>query len=244
MTFIKTKEIYKTSRLVSRLTGFVVAPNKAIVGLNAFRHESGIHQDGVLKERRTYEIIKPQDVGFMESGIVLGKHSGRHAFIDRLKSIGIKLSQKEIDRAFKKFKELADKKKTVYDDDLLAIVEEEIKIAPKIWRLVDFQINSGTNIIPQATIRLKSKGKIHTAQSSGDGPVDACYKAIEKIVGIKVKLQEYHIDSVTSGKDALGEVSVKMASGGKSIMARGASTDIIEASIKAYIEAINKIIIK
>ncbi|MBL7196521.1 MAG: 2-isopropylmalate synthase [Candidatus Omnitrophica bacterium] len=238
---IKTREIYKTSRLVSRLTGFVVAPNKAIVGLNAFRHESGIHQDGVLKERQTYEIIKPQDVGFMEPGIVLGKHSGRHAFSDKLKSLGIKLSQKEIDHAFLKFKELADKKKTVYDDDLYSIVEEEIKITPKVWQLLDFQVNCGTSVIPQATIKLKSKGKIHTGKSSGDGPVDACYKAIEKIVGIKARLLDYHIDSVTSGKDALGEVSVKMASRGKSVVGRGASTDIIEASVKAYIEAVNKI---
>lgn len=238
---IKTREIYKTSRLVSRLTGFVVAPNKAIVGLNAFRHESGIHQDGVLKQRQTYEIIKPQDVGFMETGIVLGKHSGRHAFSERLKSLGVKLSQKELNSAFNKFKALADKKKTVYDDDLFSIVEEEIKVIPKVWQLIDFQVNCGTGIIPLATIKLKSKSKIHTGKSRGDGPVDACYKAIEKIVGIKARLLYYHIDSVTSGKDALGEVSVKMASKGKSVVGRGASTDIIEASVKAYIEAINKI---
>ncbi|MFH1622030.1 MAG: 2-isopropylmalate synthase [Candidatus Omnitrophota bacterium] len=244
ITSIQTKEIYKTSKLVSRLTGFVVAPNKAIVGLNAFRHESGIHQDGVLKQRKTYEIIKPQDVGFMEPSIVLGKHSGRHAFSERLKSLGIKLNPKEIDHAFMKFKELADKKKTVYDDDLYLIIEEEIKITPKIWQLVDFEVNCGTNIMPQAIIRLKSKGKIHTGKSSGDGPVDACYKAIEKIVGIKVRLHDYHIDSVTSGKDALGEVTVKMASKNKSVVGRSASTDIIEASAKAYIEAVNKIVTK
>jgi 2-isopropylmalate synthase len=240
-TGINTKEIYKTSRLVSRLTGFVVAPNKAIVGLNAFRHESGIHQDGVLKERQTYEIIKPQDVGFMEPGIVLGKHSGRHAFSERLKSLGIKLSEKELENTFEKFKALADKKKTVYDEDLFSIVEEGIKIASGVWHLVDFIVNSGTGIIPQATIRLRSKGKVCCGKSSGDGPVDACYKAIEKITGIKAKLLDYHIDSVTSGKDALGEVSVKILSKGKSISGRAASTDIIEASVKAYIDAINKI---
>ncbi len=244
MSSIKTKEIYKTSRLVSRLTGFVVAPNKAIVGLNAFRHESGIHQDGVLKERETYEIIKPKDVGFMESNIVLGKHSGRHAFSDRLKSLGIKLNAKEIDHAFERFKELADKKKTVYDDDLYSIVEEEIKTIPKVWQLVGFQVNCGTNIAPKATIKLKSKGKTHEADSGGDGPIDACYKAIEKIVGIKARLQDYHIDSITSGKDALGEVSVKMVAKNKSVIGRGASTDIIEASVKAYIEAVNKIVVK
>jgi len=243
-TSINIKEIYKTSRLVSRLTGFVVAPNKAVVGLNAFRHESGIHQDGVLKEKLTYEIIKPQDVGFMEQGIVLGKHSGRHAFSDRLKSVGIKLSDKELESAFEKFKALADKKKMVYDEDLLSIVEEEIKVVPAIWRLVDFAVNSGTSIVPQAVIKLKSKGKIFTGKSSGDGPVDACYKAIEKIVGIKIKLLDYHIDSVTCGKDALGEVSVKITSKGKTATGRAASTDIIEASVKSYIDAINKIIVK
>ena len=241
MTAINTKEIYKTSRLVSRLTGFVVAPNKAIVGMNAFRHESGIHHDGVLKERLTYEIIKPQDVGFMESGIVLGKHSGRHAFSDRLKSLGIKLSEKELSSAFEKFKALADKKKTVYDEDLFTIVEEEIKIAPRVWHLVDFTANSGTSIAPQATIKLKSKGKIYTGKSGGDGPVDACYKAIEKITGIKARLLDYHVDSVTCGKDALGEVSVKVVSQGKTVSGRAASTDIIEASVKAYVDAINKI---
>lgn len=243
-TSIKTQEIYKTSRLVSKLTGFVVAPNKAIVGFNAFRHESGIHQDGVLKQRQTYEIIKPQDVGFSGSGIVLGKHSGRHAFAERLKSLGIKLSENELNSAFEKFKSLADKKKTIYDDDLLSIVEEEIKIIPQVWRLVDFQVSCGTDIAPQATIRLKSKAKIYTANSGGDGPIDACYKAIEKIVGIKARLIDYHIDSVTSGKDALGEVSVKILSAGKSVIGRAASTDIIEASIKAYIEAINKLIVR
>jgi len=242
-TSIKTQEIYRSSRLVSKLTGFVVAPNKAIVGLNAFRHESGIHQDGVLKERQTYEIIRPGDVGFTGTGIVLGKHSGRHAFAERLHSLGIKLNQKELNSAFEKFKSLADKKKTVYDDDLLSIVEEEIKIIPQVWRLVDFQVHSGTNIAPQAMIELKSKGKVYSGKSSGDGPVDACYKAIEKLVGIKIKLLDYHIDSVTSGKDALGEVSVKISSKGKSVVGRGASTDILEASVKAFLEAINKIIV-
>ncbi|MDD5005157.1 MAG: 2-isopropylmalate synthase [Candidatus Omnitrophica bacterium] len=241
---INTKELYKTSRLVSRLTGFVVAPNKAIVGLNAFRHESGIHQDGVLKEKQTYEIIKPQDVGFMESGIVLGKHSGRHAFSARLQSLGVKLPQNKLDNAFEKFKALADKKKTVYDEDLFSIVEEEIKVTPKVWQLIEFKVSSGTGMAPQAAIKLKSKGKIHTAISSGDGPVDACYKAIEKIIRIKAKLLDYHIDSVTSGKDALGEVNVKISAKNKSVIGRTASTDIIEASVKAYIEAINKIAAK
>ena len=243
-TTINTKQIYRTSRLVSKLTGFVVAPNKAIVGLNAFRHESGIHQDGVLKKRQTYEIISPEDVGFTGTGIVLGKHSGRHAFSDRLETLGIKLSQTELDKAFTKFKEIADKKKTVYDDDLFSIVEDQVKIIPQTWQLVEFVINSGTNIAPSATIALKSKGKIFKKESSGDGPIDACYKAIEKIVSTPIKLLDYHIDSVTQGKDALGQVSVKISSKGHSVMGRGSSTDIIEASVKAYIDAINKLIIK
>ena len=241
-TSINTRELYKSSRLVSKLTGFVVAPNKAIVGSNAFRHESGIHQDGVLKERQTYEIIKPQDVGFSGSGIVLGKHSGRHAFSDRLTSMGIKLSPKEIDRAFLKFKELADKKKTVYDNDLFSIVEEEIRVTPQVWQLLSFQVNCGTNVVPQATIELRSKGGKHSGASTGDGPIDACYKAIEKIVGIKARIMDYHIDSVTSGKDALGEVSIRLVSRGKSVIGRSASTDIIEASVKSYIDAVNKLV--
>ena len=241
-TDIKTQEIYKTSRLVSKLTGFVVAPNKAIVGLNAFRHESGIHQDGVLKKRQTYEIIRPEDVGFIGSGIVLGKHSGSHAFAERLKSLGIKLNQLQMERAFKRFKELADKKKTIYDEDILSIIEEEIKVTPKIWRLVNFQIHSGTNIIPTAEITLISKGKKYSAQSIGDGPVDACYKAIEKIFRMNIKLLEYHLEAVTSGKDALGKVSVRLRVKDKDAIGNGVSTDIIEASIKAYIDALNKII--
>jgi 2-isopropylmalate synthase len=223
------------------LTGFVVAPNKAIVGLNAFRHESGIHQDGVLKERKTYEIIKPQDVGFTGIGIVLGKHSGRHAFVERFKNLGIELSARQLDGAFKEFKLLADKKKTIYDDDLLSIVEDQIKIVPQVWRLISFQVNCGTDIAPQAKIELKSKGKIRRGCSTGDGPVDACYKAIEKVIGIKTRLLDYHIGAVTSGEDALGEVSVRIESRGRAVVGRSASTDIIEASVKAYLEAINKI---
>ena len=169
-TSIKTKEIYKSSRLVSKLTGLVVAPNKAIVGSNAFRHESGIHQDGVLKERKTYEIIKPQDVGYFGSNIVLGKHSGRHAFSERLASLGIKLSAKALDSAFVKFKELADKKKTVYDGDLFSIIEDEKQVVPQQWQLINFGVHCGTNVVPRASIELRSKGKVFAGSSSGDGP--------------------------------------------------------------------------
>ena len=240
-TSICTQEIYKTSRLVSKLTSFVVAPNKAIVGLNAFRHEAGIHQDGVIKKSETYEIISPKDVGFTGTGLVLGKHSGRHAFVKRLDEMGIKLSEKELDRAFEKFKELADKKKTIYEEDLVSLVEDEINKPTEIWRLDSIAYSSGTRATPNATVRLKYKGKILDVSSTGDGPVDACYRAIEKLTKITAKLLEYRIEAVTSGKDALGEVSVRVESDKKVATGRGSSTDIIEASAKAFLNAINKL---
>ncbi len=239
-TSINTKEIFKASRLVSKLTGFVVAPNKAIVGGNAFRHEAGIHQDGILKKRQTYEIIKPEDVGFTGEGLVLGKHSGRHAFAERLKSLGFKLNEAEILKAFERFKIVADKKKQVFDDDLIAIIDDELKTAQEIWQLEELTITSGTKITPSASIKIKSKSKSFTATSSGDGPVDACYKAIDKITKTKGELSDYSIQSVTKGKDALGEVSVKVRFKGKEFSGRGTSTDILEASAKAYINSINK----
>ena len=240
-TQIKTTSIYKVSRLVSKLTGFVVAPNKAIVGGNAFRHESGIHQDGVLKERSTYEIIKPEDVGFTGTGIVLGKHSGRHALSERLKDLGFVLSIEQLNTVNERFKALADKKKTIFDDDLISIVEDEIKLIKPVWKLESFLINSGTKIIPTAQVNLKYKNKILSAKSSGDGPVDACFKAVDKITGIKGELQDYRIEAVTKGKDALGEVSLKLKARGKVVTSRGSSTDIIDASVRAYINALNKI---
>lgn len=240
-TQIKTTQIYKTSRLISKLTGFVVAPNKAIVGGNAFRHEAGIHQDGILKERSTYEIIRPQDVGFYGVGLVLGKHSGRHAFSERLKALGFHLTKLQLDKSFVRFKQIADKKKNIFDDDLIAIVEDEIRIIRPTWQLDGFEVNSGTKITPNATVKLKRKGKIYVGSSTGDGPVDACFKAIDKITDIKVKLQDYRLEAVTSGKDALGEVNLKLDAKGKTASGRGSSTDIIEASVRAYIDAINKI---
>jgi 2-isopropylmalate synthase len=228
---------------VSKATGFVVPPNKAIVGANAFRHESGIHQDGILKERTTYEIMSAEDVGVPAAGgLVLGKHSGRHAFKDRLKSLGITLDETQLDRAFDRFKNLADKKKQVFDEDLVAIIDDETKSVHKTWELKSLMVTSGTNIAPNVEITLLSKGKTYKKQSSGDGPVDACYKAIESVTKRKAKLLEYGIQSVTQGKDALGEVTVKVAVDGKNVIGHGASTDIIEASAKAYINAINKVI--
>jgi 2-isopropylmalate synthase len=230
------------SRLVSKLTGMVVAPNKAIVGHNAFRHESGIHQDGVLKERSTYEIIMPEDVGFTGSGIVLGKHSGRHALAVRLKELGFSdLSPAQIETINERFKALADKKKNIFDDDLISIVEDEFKPVKALWLLDSFEIHSGSKRTPSAEVALKFKNKIESSRSTGDGPVDACFKAIDKITGIKGELQDYRIEAVTKGKDALGEVILKLKAKGKVVSARGASTDIIESSIRAYLNALNKI---
>jgi 2-isopropylmalate synthase len=240
-TRVNTAHIYKVSRLVSKLTGFAVSPNKAIVGGNAFRHESGIHQDGVLKERSTYEIIRPQDVGFVGTGIVLGKHSGRHALSERLKELGFKFSEPQLDKISTRFKVLADKKKNIFDHDLISIVENEVKTVKPVWSLVSFVINSGTKVIPTCEVSLKNKNKSLSARSCGDGPVDACFKAIDKVTGIKGELEDYRIEAVTQGKDALGEVILKLKAKGKVVTARGSSTDIIEASIRAYINALNKI---
>ncbi len=238
---IDTRHIYKTSRLVSKLTGFAVAPNKAIVGGNAFRHESGIHQDGILKERSTYEIIRPEDVGFTGTGLVLGKHSGRHALAERLEELGFKLDAAQLEKVGERFKMIADKKKNVFDDDLVAIVEDEVKVASPVWAFKDFVITSGTSVKPAATVTLVHKNKTVTGRSSGDGPVDACFKAIDKVTRIKVELQDYRIEAVTKGKDAIGEVILKLSAKGKVVTARGSSTDIIESSVRAYINALNKI---
>jgi 2-isopropylmalate synthase len=239
-TRINTKNIFKLSRLVSSLTGFIVPPNKAIVGKNAFRHEAGIHQDAILKKRITYEIMDPKDVGILKSQLVLGKHSGRHALAKSLKDLGFKLPEKKIDKIFKRFKQLADKKKEVFDDDLIALVEEETRERIRIYDLVSVRVITGTDITPQAQVKIKYKKKTCQAESTGDGPVDACFKAIDRITKIKPQLQDYRIDSVTSGRDALGEVHLKLKIKEKVVSGRGSSTDIIEASASAYLDALNK----
>jgi 2-isopropylmalate synthase len=243
-TKIDTHQIYKTSRLVSSLTGITVQPNKAIVGDNAFRHESGIHQDGMLKHRATYEIMRPEDVGVGVSGLVLGKHSGRHAFSERLKSLGFSLSSQELDSAFASFKALADKKKEIFDEDLIAIAEEQMPEAFETYKLTYVHTSSGSATVPTATIRLAFGSKVIQDAASGDGPVDACYKTIDRITGLSPELVDYGLRSVTSGKDALGEVTVKLRYKDANVVGRGASTDIIEASAKAYVNAINRIIAK
>lgn len=241
-TNIDTRELYKTSRLVSKLTGIQVQPNKAIVGANAFAHESGIHQDGMLKERTTYEIMTPEEVGVTGTSLVLGKHSGRHAFKARLKKLGFTLNEDQLEKAFIRFKKLADKKKKIFDEDLETIMDEDVLKIPEGLKLIHFQISSGDKIKPSATVEIKYKSKVYKSISTGDGPVDACYKAIDKVIKTGGKLLDYQIKSVTSGKDALGEVSIKIGSKGSVVSGRGASTDIIEASIKAYINAVNRLL--
>jgi 2-isopropylmalate synthase len=240
-TQINTKEIYRTSRLVSNLTDFIVPPNKAIVGRNAFRHESGIHQDAVLKKRSTYEIMDPHEVGISHSQLVLGKHSGRHAFGDRLKHMGFKLDEKQLNQAFMRFKDVADKKKDIYDDDLRIIVQDEIRLIRPVWKLESFEVASGTKIKPYASVILDKKGKLLRASSGGDGPVDACFKALDKITNFKAKLEDFRLEAVTSGKDALGQVSLKLKVSGLIAGGRGSSTDIVEAAVRAYIDAVNKL---
>lgn len=241
-TGVDTTQIAKTSRLVSNLTGIVVQPNKAIVGGNAFRHESGIHQDGILKHRATYEIMRPQDVGLGGSQLVLGKLSGRHAFAKRLAALGFRLSTAELDRAFGRFKDLADKKKEVFDEDLVAIVEDELPSVHEVYKLVYLYISSGSDTVPTATVRLSKEGKVLEDAASGDGPVDACYKTINRITGLSPELVSYSVTSVTKGKEALGEATITLRHKGIEVSGRGASTDVIEASAKAYLNAINKLI--
>jgi 2-isopropylmalate synthase len=241
-TGIDTKQITRTSKLVSTLTGIPVQPNKAIVGQNAFRHESGIHQDGVLKFRQTYEIMRPEDVGLGGSQLVLGKLSGRHAFAKRLQELGFTLSKRNLDRAFERFKALADKKKEVFDEDLAAIVEDELPAEQEIYKLVYVHTASGSDTVPTATIRLKRDRKELQDAACGDGPVDACYKTIDRLTGISPELLDYSLHAVTKGKDALGEVTVKLRHRGVDVTGRGASTDIIEASAKAYLNAVNKLV--
>lgn len=238
---LDTKEIYRTSRLVSALTGFIVPPNKAIVGKNAFAHESGIHQDAVLKQRSTYEIMDPKDVGVEKSKIVLGKHSGRHALARRLASLGFKLSPERVNTIFKEFKDLADKKKEIFDDDLIALAEQELKPKASVYRLVSVRVFTGTDVVPEASVTIKCKNKIYEAASSGDGPVDACFKAIDKVTKIKAKLNSYKLEAVTIGKDAQGMVRVDITAKGRNATGRSSSTDILEASAKAYLDALSKI---
>ena len=241
-TRVKTEEIFRTSRLLSHVTGIHVQPNKAIVGENAFAHEAGIHQDGVLKEKLTYEIMKPKDIGRPSNKLVLGKHSGRHALAARLKDLGFDLAAGDLDRAFKGFKDLADRKKEVYDEDLIAIVTDEATQADAVYQLEYLHVISGTGVIPSATVKLKKDGESYQDSGVGDGPVDAALAAIDAITGMKGRLQDYAIRAATSGKDALGEVAVKVDFDGTLVSGKGSSTDVIEASARAYLSALNRML--
>jgi len=244
-TNINTRYIYPTSKMVSRLTGFVVQPNKAIVGKNAFAHEAGIHQAGVLKDSSTYEIMKPQTIGLESNQLVLGKHSGRNAFKNRLSELGYTLEKEKLNKSFEQFKQLADKKKEIYSEDLVALMSEIlVEDISDIYELKYFHINTGNSILPTATVSLIKDGDIFEDAACGDGPVDAVFNAIDRITGAKVKLADYYIKALTRGKDAQGEAVVEIKDNGNSFVGRSVSTDTLEASVKAYLKAINKMLSK
>ena len=244
---VNTREIVKTSRLVSRMSGLVVQRSKAIVGENAFAHSSGIHQDGILKKRETYEIMDPEEVGWGRTELPLTKHSGRAAVAARLKHLGFQMTDADVNAIFARFKEIGDKKKFVYDDDLTALVEGHITEVPETWALDYLSVSSGNRTMPTATVRLtrhggkKSADKALQDASIGDGPVDAALKAIDRLTQTRGRLIDYSLRAVSQGKDALGEVSVKVDFGDKELVSgKGASTDVIEASARAYLNAVNR----
>ena len=242
-TGINTGQIYKTSRMVSNYTGVPVQPNKAVVGANAFAHESGIHQDGVLKERSTYEIMDARSIGLANNSLVMGKHSGRHALRVRLQELGYTLAGEDLNKAFARFKEIADKKKEVSDRDLEAIVEDEIQPVDEIYKVKLVQVSCGTGLVPTATVEMeKPDGGLERAVAIGTGPVDAAYKAIDMIVKVPNRLLEYTVHGVTGGIDALGEVTLRIQEDGKTFLGHGADTDIVVASVKAYVTALNKLV--
>ena len=241
-TGIRTRHLYRTSRLVSRLTGMLVQRNKAIVGANAFAHESGVHQDGMLKERRTYEIMKPEDVGIAGTELVLGKHSGRHAFTHQLAKLGIDLNADGTERTYQRFMDLADKKKHVYDDDLVMIAREEMVEAAQVYVLDYLHVTSGTGTVPTATVRIRKGDEVLQDAACGDGPVDAALKTIERMTGVQGKLLDLALQAITVGKDAMGEVSLRVAFGNEVFSAKTASTAIIEAAAKAYLNCINRLV--
>ena len=242
LTNIDTRQIYKTSRLVSNLTGMLVQPNKAIVGANAFAHESGIHQDGILKNKLTYEIMDAQSIGLTDNQIVLGKHSGRNAFRTRMKELGFDLSETELNKAFVRFKDLADKKKEISDWDLEAIANDETQQAPELFRLELVQVSCGDNARPTATVTLRTPaGEELTDAAIGTGPVDAVYKAMNRVVNVPNQLIEFSVQSVTAGIDAIGEVTIRLRHNERVYSGHAANTDIIVASAQAYVNALNRL---
>jgi 2-isopropylmalate synthase len=240
-TGIDAREFQRTSRLVADMLGMPVPANKAVVGGNAFSHSSGIHVDGFLKERETYEIMRPEDVGIAESRVVLTARTGRHGLRDRLEKLGYTLSQEELNQAYQRFLTVADKKQEVFDEDLVAILHDEIHAAPETYHLDYLHIYSGTSAIPTATVRLRVAGEMREGAAIGDGPVDAVCKAITGVTRSAAKLVRYEIRAVTSGTEALGEVTAQLEDCGRKVVGRGVSTDVIEASAKAYLDGLNKL---
>jgi len=244
-TGIETSHFIKASKLVSTITGFNVQPNKAIVGANAFAHESGIHQDGMLKHAGTYEIMTPESVGLGMSKLVLGKHSGKHAFSEKLKALGYDLGDNAVKDAFMRFKNLADLKKEVFDEDIVALVDDEVVRANDHIRLVSLEINCGTvHRPPKASLEMEIDGDSRTCTSTGDGPVDAAFNAIKELFPHTADLQLYQVHAVTHGTDAQAEVTVRLGEDGKTVNGQSADTDTMVASVKAYINALNKLLVK
>ena len=240
-TGIETRQIYPASRLLSQIIGQPVPPNKPIVGDNAFAHEAGIHQDGVLKNKLTYEIMKPEDIGIPSNKLVLGKHSGRHAFINRLTELGVDTGAIDVQKAFAAFKDLCDKKKIVYDDDILALANEESRRTADIFELVDLKVTSSTKSEPHAEVTMRVNGEERSGEAHGDGMVDACYKAIYKLSGLNPTLERYSVKGITGGTDALGEVSCLVRDDGMTVAGQGAHSDIVMASALALINALNRL---
>ncbi|MBC8339451.1 MAG: 2-isopropylmalate synthase [Rhodospirillales bacterium] len=244
-TGIKTEDILKASRLVSGVTGFAVQPNKAIVGANAFAHEAGIHQDGMLKHAGTYEIMTPESVGLKTSKMVLGKHSGRHAFVERLKDLGYDIGDNAVQDAFKRFKDLADLKKDVFDEDIIALVDDEVVRTNDRIRMLSLEVLCGTkHQPPEAGLELEVDGEVKSCQGTGDGPVDAAFNCIKDLFPHTAQLQLYQVHAVTKGTDAQAEVTVRLEEDGRSVNGRGADTDTMVASVKAYVNALNKLLVK
>lgn len=240
-TRIVAEKIYPTSKLITSITGVPVQPNKAIVGANAFAHESGIHQDGLLKAKLTYEIMTPESVGISKSSLVLGKHSGRHALGERVKELGYSLTDKELATAFKRFKTLSDMKKYIYDEDIEMIIMDEIYRIPEKYKLAYLSVTCGNMTIPTATVRLEVDGEIVQDVGMGDGPVDATYKVLKRLAKTNSKVMQFSVNSITKGMDAQGEVFVKLEEKGVTVVGKGADTDIVVASARAFVNGLNKL---
>jgi 2-isopropylmalate synthase len=243
-TGIDTTEIARTSRMVSRLTGYPVQPNKAIVGRNAFAHEAGIHQDGVLKNAATYEIMTPESVGWTKSNLVMGKHSGRAAFRDKLRSLGYEIGDNQLNVAFRRFKDIADRKKVVYDEDIVALVDDEVMRDHERIRFVSLDVHAGSKGPQRAELELEVDGAVKHAVATGDGPVDATFRAIREIFPHEANLVLFSVGAVTEGTDAQAKTTVRLEENGKLVDGQGADLDTIVASARAYVHALNKLLVK